>query len=221
LKYAAVIFDMDGVLADSEPVYYAAMNAVVAELGKEVTPELQASVMGHGVAESWAAVAEALAIEGPLDDLVARYDRTLCRLLAEIHEPLPGVRELITSLRASNVPLGLASSSWPDWIDALLDGIGLGGAFDAIASATMVDRGKPAPDIYLLAAKRLSIAPARCIAIEDTPTGLAAAKAAGMFTIQVRSASTAFPPLPDADLVIETLVDFDMNQLAEAEEGTR
>jgi HAD superfamily hydrolase (TIGR01509 family) len=208
---------MDGVLADSEPVYYAAMNAVVAELGKEVTPELQTSVMGHGVAESWAAVAQALAIQGPLDDLVARYDRTLCRLLAEIHDPLPGVRDLVASLRERGVPIGLASSSWPDWIDALLGGIGLTGTFDAIASATMVEHGKPAPDIYLLAADRLGIAPSRCIAIEDTPTGLAAARAAGMFTVQVRAASTAFPPQPDAGLVLETLVDFELGLIAKPE----
>jgi HAD superfamily hydrolase (TIGR01509 family) len=205
-----VVFDMDGVLADSEPVYYAAMNAVVAELGKEVTPDLQASVMGHGVAESWAAVAQALSIDGPLDDLIAMYDRTLCRLLAEIDTPLPGVRELITALRERRVPIGLASSSWPDWIEALVGGIGLTGSFDAVVSATMVTHPKPAPDIYRLAAERLGVAAERCIAIEDTPTGLASAKAAGMLTIQVRAASTAFPPQPGADIVLDTLTQFDL-----------
>jgi HAD superfamily hydrolase (TIGR01509 family) len=201
---------MDGVLADSEPVYYAAMNAVLADLGKEVTPELQQTVIGHGVAESWAVVAEALALEGPLDHLVALYDTTLRRLLAEVDTPLPGVRQLISTLRERQVPLGLASSSWPAWIEALLGGIRLTGAFDAVISATMVDNPKPAPDIYLLAAQRLGVSAEACVAIEDTPTGLASAKAAGMITVQVRSASTAFPPQPTADIVLETLTDFDL-----------
>jgi HAD superfamily hydrolase (TIGR01509 family) len=207
------VFDMDGVLADSEPVYYAAMNAVLAGLGQQITPEIQRTVMGHGVEESWAAVAAALKLNGPLDQLIGLYDGELCRLLAEIREPLPGVRRTIEALRERHVPLALASSSWPGWIDALLGGIGLRGSFDAIVSATMVAHPKPAPDIYLLAADRLGVTPERCIAIEDTPTGLASAKAAGMHTLQVRSSSTAFPPQPDASLVLESLNDFDMGLL--------
>jgi HAD superfamily hydrolase (TIGR01509 family) len=207
------VFDMDGVLADSEPVYYAAMNAVLAGLGQQITPEIQRTVMGHGVEESWAAVAAALKLNGPLDQLIELYDGELCRLLAEIREPLPGVRRTIEALRERHVPLALASSSWPGWIDALLGGIGLRGSFDAIVSATMVAHPKPAPDIYLLAADRLGVTPERCIAIEDTPTGLASAKAAGMHTLQVRSSSTAFPPQPDASLVLESLNDFDVGLL--------
>jgi beta-phosphoglucomutase-like phosphatase (HAD superfamily) len=75
----------------------------------------------------------------------------------------------------------------------------------------MVEHPKPAPDIYLEAAHRLNRPPQRCIAIEDTPTGLASAKAAGMFTIQVRASSTAWEPLPDADIVVGTLRDFDLS----------
>ncbi len=72
---------------------------------------------------------------------------------------------------------------------------------------------KPAPDVYLLAAQRLNTDPARCIAIEDTPTGIASARAAGMFVVQTRSASSAFPPLPEADLVLLTLEDFPLELL--------
>ena len=209
--FAAVIFDMDGVLADSEPVYYDAVNVVLAPLGKHMTPELQRAVMGHGVEETWAALARELGLNGPLDGLVQAYDRELCRLLAELRQTLPGVRELIAALRQRRLPVAVASSSWPGWMDALLGGISLANAFDAVVSRTMVARGKPAPDIYLHAAERLGVAPAHCVAIEDTPTGLAAAKAAGMLAVQVRAASTAFPPLPDADLVLDTLRDFDLS----------
>jgi beta-phosphoglucomutase-like phosphatase (HAD superfamily) len=82
--------------------------------------------------------------------------------------------------------------------------------FDALVSATMVEHPKPAPDIYVEAARRLGTAPERCIAIEDTPTGLASAKAAGMLTVQVRSSRSAWPPQPDADVVLETLREFDL-----------
>ena len=210
MSYAAVVFDMDGVIADSEPVYYDAINVVLAPIGKRMTPELQRAVMGHGVAETWDVLQRELGLGGPLDALVQAYDRELCRQLALVDETLPGVRELIAALRERRLPVALASSSWPGWIDALLAGTRLAGAFDALVSAKEVAHGKPAPDIYLLAAERLGVAPERCVAIEDTPTGIAAAKAAGMLAIQVRAASTAFPPLPAADLVLPTLRDFDL-----------
>jgi HAD superfamily hydrolase (TIGR01509 family) len=212
-KYAAVIFDMDGVLADSEPVYYDAMNSVIRALGHEVTPELQRRLMGHSVQDTWRTIAEEFHLEGPLDGLIARYDSELCRQLALVKETLPGVSDLLSSLKSRRIPLGLASSSWPGWIDALLGGIGLQGQFDAVVSAKMVEHPKPAPDIYLFAAERLGVPPEGCIAIEDTPTGLASAKAAGMFTVQSRSASTAFPPQPNADLVLASLADFDLTLL--------
>jgi HAD superfamily hydrolase (TIGR01509 family) len=133
-----------------------------------------------------------------------------------VSEPLPGVRELIDALRQRGIPSGLASSSWPGWIEALLGGTGLKGAFDAVTSSKEVAHGKPAPDVYLLTAEKLSVAPERCIAIEDTPTGLAAAKAAGMLAVQSRSASTAFPPLAEADVVLDSLLEFDLSLLNSA-----
>ncbi len=208
--YRAAVFDMDGVLADSEPVYYEAINDVLAPLGKRMRPELQRAIMGHGVAPTWETLARELDLQGPLDGLVQAYDRDLCRRLALVRETLPGVRELIDALHERRLPVAVASSSWPGWMEALLGGIRLSNAFDARVSATMVSHPKPAPDIYLLAAERLGVAPRRCVAIEDTPTGLAAAKAAGMLAVQVRAASTAFPPLPEADLVLESLRDFDL-----------
>lgn len=219
--YLAAVFDMDGVLADSEPVYYAAVNSVLASLGKRMDAALQRAVMGHGVQETWAFLQRELSLQGPLDALVQEYDRELCRRLALVRETLPGVRETIAALRARGLPLALASSSLPAWIEALLRGTGLHGAFDATVSAVEVERGKPAPDIYLLAARRLGVPARRCLAIEDTPTGLAAAKAAGMFAVQVRAASTAFPPLPEADLVVGSLRELDLKLFAEGLSAAR
>jgi len=214
LPYEAIVFDMDGVLADSEPVYFAAMRAVLAPLGHEVTDGHQRAIMGHSIEATWAYLRETFSLEGPLDGLVEAYDRELVQQLARITNPLPGVRELVAALRERNVPIAVASSSLPAWIEALLGGIGLAETFDALVSATMVAHPKPAPDIYVEAARRLGKAPERCIAIEDTPTGLTSAKAAGMLTVQVRSSSTAWPPQTEAAIVLESLREFDLRLVA-------
>jgi HAD superfamily hydrolase (TIGR01509 family) len=209
--YRAVIFDMDGVLADSEPVYLEAINAVLESLGKEMSHELHEAIMGHGVEATWEVLIDQLSLPGELEDYIEPYDRELIERLARLNTPLPGARELIQDLEHRRVPIAVASSSWPGWMKALLGGIGLSDAFPVQVSATMVQHPKPAPDLYLLAASRLGIEPEACLAIEDTGTGLKAARAAGMFAVQVRAASTAFPPLPEADLVIDTLAQFDLS----------
>jgi HAD superfamily hydrolase (TIGR01509 family) len=204
---------MDGVLADSEPVYYQAVNLVLGPIGKQITTEQQRALMGHSVEDTWRYLARELDLGDSIEPYVAAYDRELRRLLAEVHEPLPGVIELIDMLKSGGVPIAIASSSLPSWVEALLGGLGLSDSFDALVSASMVEHPKPAPDVYLLAAERLGVQPDRCIALEDTPTGLASARAAGMLAVQVNAASTAFPPLPEADLVLASLKDFDLSLL--------
>ena len=202
-----MVFDMDGVLADSEPVYLAAANAVLSPYGKSITAEQHEAIMGHGVEDTWETLMAELDLPGPMSRYISAYDVELCRLLGRLSEPLPGVRPLVAELRRRGIPLAVASSSWPGWIDALV-------------SAKMVAHPKPAPDLYLLAARTLGRPPEVCIAVEDTPTGIAAAKAAGMLAVQVRASSTAFPPLPDADIVLDSLLDFDLSLLAIPTGGT-
>jgi HAD superfamily hydrolase (TIGR01509 family) len=207
---------MDGVIADSEPVYFEAINATLAQLGLHMDEVLQRRIMGSQPRDTWRLLADALHITQPLDDLLTFYIDILVHMLSEVHETLPGARELIAELRSRAVPLALASSSLPSWIEALLRGVGLTDAFDAVVSASMVEHGKPAPDIYLLACERLGLPPEQCLAIEDTPTGLASAKAAGLFVVQVRSASSAFAPQEIADVVLETLREFDLDLVQRA-----
>ncbi len=205
---------MDGVLADSEPVYVEAIDAVIASQGKAMNHALHEKIMGHGVQATWETVIRELALTGTAADYIAAYDRELRERLARLRDALPGVKPLVATLKKRRVPIAVASSSWLEWVEALLGGLGLRDSFDAVASATEVEHPKPAADLYLLAASRLGVAPERCIAIEDTPPGLKAARAAGMLAVQVRAASTAFPPLPDADLVLDTLEEFDLGLLA-------
>ena len=211
--YQAVIFDMDGVLADSEPVYFASINAVLARYGREIGEEQHSTVMALGPEESVAAILKLAELNLPVGEFMEIYGRDLLQRLPKLSEPLPGVVKTIEALAEHRTPIGLASSSEPAWIEAVLGGIGLTGTFDVVVSGSMAARPKPAPDIYLLAAERLGIAPEACIAIEDTPTGLTSANAAAMLTIQVRSSSTAFPPQGQADLVLLSLEEFDLGLL--------
>jgi HAD superfamily hydrolase (TIGR01509 family) len=213
-RLQAVIFDMDGVLADSEPLYLAGINQVLEAYGVELTPAENEETIGTTVEVTWSKVIERFSLPPEAyEECVRRYDHAMETLLREPQEPLPGVRPLLAELRRRGTPYALASSAWPNWIASLLAATSLEDSFDVIVSRTMVEHGKPAPDIFLYSAERLGVAPERCIVLEDTPTGIAAAKAAGMYAVQMRAASTAFPPLPEADLVLESLEDFPFSLL--------
>lgn len=205
---------MDGVIADSEPVFLEAANAVLAPRGHRLTPEQNQQLIGTSVSHTWRSILDLLHLDGDLQSYVAEYDRHLVRLLREVREPLPGVLRLLDELKKRRIPIGLATSSWQAWVEALLAGTGLRHAFDAIVWREMVEQPKPAPDLFLKAAVLLDVPPEDCVAVEDTPSGIEAARAAGMLAVQVRAASTAFPPIPQADLVLDSLLDFPLELVA-------
>jgi HAD superfamily hydrolase (TIGR01509 family) len=146
-------------------------------------------------------------LTGSLESYLARYNAVVLDALAGPLEPAPGAVELVTRLHAAGVPLALASSSARSWIDATLRGLELSPFFGVITSGDDVTRGKPAPDIFLLAAERLGVGPSRCVAIEDSPNGLRAARAAGLAVVGVRTPYTANLPLPEADLLVDSLAE--------------
>lgn len=213
--FSAVVFDLDGVLWDGEPRYHEAFNIVLAPFGHQLSDEDYTQIIGLSVEASWEWVRNRLNIRDPMDQLLGAYDRAVLALLQRMAETLPGVRPLIDELRRRGVPIAVASASLRQWVDATLRGLDLQDAFDAVVSASEVDNGKPAPDIFLAAAGRLDVAPQDCLAVEDTPAGVRSAKTAGMFAVQLRAASTALPPLAEADLVLDSLTDFDLSLVAE------
>ncbi len=210
-EYRAVIFDMDGVLADSEPLYHQGLNEVLRDFGLSITEEQHTALLGMTVPATWDAIFEWYSPDASYDECVARYDKAMVRLLSQPQSPLPGVRELLSELKRRDVPRALASSSWPNWVEALLKSTGLDGSFNVCVSSTSVENGKPAPDIFLYTAAKVGVAPEQCVVLEDSRTGILAAKAAGTYAIQVRAASTALPPLPEADLVLERVSDFPLS----------
>jgi HAD superfamily hydrolase (TIGR01509 family) len=214
-SYRAVVFDMDGVLVDSEPAFFDGVNEILAPAGKRIEWEDYQNLLGTSVGHTWRRVLEIVGLDPEeAKPYAERYGGVLIELLGRPRPPLPGVEALLATLRERGVPIGLATSSLKEWVEALLGGASLPlERFDVLVWRQMVAKSKPAPDLYLKAAELLGIPATQCIAVEDTPPGIAAAQAAGMYAVQVRASSTAFPPLDSADLVLETLVEFPLGLL--------
>ena len=180
----AVVFDLDGVVIDSEPVWEAVRRRVVEESGGHWAPDAQARLMGMSTGE-WSRY---LSVDLGVGLSPAQVADLVVGRVAEayaVHLPLmPSATGVVRSLAAC-WPLGLASSSPRRLIDSVLDASGLRECFSVAVSTEEVPRGKPAPDVYLLAADRLSVSPERCVAVEDSTNGVRAADAAGMACIAV------------------------------------
>lgn len=200
IEPVGVVFDLDGVLVDSEAIWAAAEEATVLRLGGEYTPELRAALHGRGARDGGWIVAELLRRED--GDAIGQevLDHALAALEREA-KPVDGALELVEQLRG-RIPIGVASNSSRDLVETALRGAGLG-TFDTIVAAEDVAAAKPAPDAYLEACARLGVAPGQAAAIEDSPAGVAAAKAAGMLAIGLDA--TGEIHLDSADVVVRSL----------------
>jgi HAD superfamily hydrolase (TIGR01509 family) len=198
----AVVFDLDGVLVDSEPVWEQVRRQVVAEHGGHWAPGAQQRLMGMSTGEWARYLGQDLGAGLPPETIAALVIDQMKARYAE-HVPfLPGAVGAVRRL-AARWPLGLASSSPPVLIDAVLDGAGLRECFAVAMSTEEVAHGKPAPDIYLAVTGRLGRPPRRCAAVEDSANGLRSAAAAGLQVIAVPQPK--YPPGADA-LGLATLV---------------
>jgi HAD superfamily hydrolase (TIGR01509 family) len=191
----AVIFDLDGVLLDSEQRWNEVKEALVRDAGGHWREDAPVAMMGMSSPEWSAYLRDELGVPMELDaisrDVVARMEESYARELPL----LPGAERAVRGL-AGRWPLGLASSSNREIIDRFLELSGFADAFTVTVSSEEVARGKPAPDVYLDTARRLGVEPARCVAVEDSSNGLRAAAAAGMPVIAVPNPH--YPPDGDA-----------------------
>jgi HAD superfamily hydrolase (TIGR01509 family) len=203
-----VIFDMDGVLTDSEPAFHAAANDLLARYGTHIPMEEYRGFIGMATHEMWSRVIALKGVPASLAEIVQAYEAPLMVRLREPRPPLPGARELIEKLRSGGVPVALCTASYMRWVEAILAAAELTGAFDALSTADDVERTKPDPAPYLLAARRLGVAPAQCIAVEDSFSGTTSAVRAGMYTIQLRATETAADPVEGVARVINALCEF-------------
>jgi HAD superfamily hydrolase (TIGR01509 family) len=192
----AIVFDMDGVLIDSEPVWERVRRGFVATRGGRWPADGQDRLMGMSTAEWSAYLAADFGIAGLTAQQVAEQVVTAMAVEYSRHLPLlPGAVDAVRSL-AGRWPLAVASSSPRSLIETVLATADLGTAFAAVVSSEEVPRGKPAPDVYLAAADRLGAAPTACIGVEDSSNGLRAAAAAGLTVIAIPRPE--YPPAADA-----------------------
>jgi HAD superfamily hydrolase (TIGR01509 family) len=191
----AVVFDMDGVLIDSEQVWASEREALVRERGGTWLDEANHAMMGMSSLEWSRYMREDLRVDMTPEEISREVVARLERKYREQLPLLPGAREAVESL-AAQWPLGVASSANRELIDLVLELADLQRHFAATVSSEEVARGKPAPDVYLEAARRLGVAADRCVAIEDSASGIRAAAAAGMRVIAYPNPH--FPPGEDA-----------------------
>ena len=202
----AVVFDLDGVLLDSEQVWDSAREELARERGGRWHENAQRDMMGMSSLEWSRYMHETIGLPEPPEEISAEVVRRLAELYREHLPVLPGAREAVERL-AGRWPLGVASSSNRELIDLVLEELAVADLFQATVSSEEVERGKPAPDVYLEAARRLEVDPTRAAAVEDSENGLRAARAAAMRVVAIPNAH--FPPgeeaLAQADVVVSSL----------------
>ncbi len=210
---SAVIFDMDGVLLDSEPLHYEAVRLILEEQGVDFPLEDYFRYLGTTLTSTWDDLCERYPISMPFEDFEGRYNSDVLAQYLAGAPLIGGARALVAQLRDAGVPIAVASSSHRIWVDAALSGAGLSEYFDQTTAGDEVSMGKPSPEIYLKAAEKLGFEPADCIAVEDAPAGVESASAAGMRVVLVRSELTNDLDLA-SDWQVDDLTEFKLTWLS-------
>lgn len=181
---AAVLWDMDGTLVDTEPYWIAAEHDIVEEHGGTWTEELSHQLVGQDLLVAATFIRDNSAVDWTPERIV---DEMLGRVIGKVSEHIPwrpGARELLAALKAEGVPSALVTMSWRSLADAVLGALPEG-TFDVVVTGDEVSHGKPHPEPYRAAARLLGVSPQDCVAIEDSPTGVRSAVAAGVPTLAV------------------------------------
>lgn len=209
LNRGAVIFDMDGVLVNTEPVYIDISRRLLKRLGIQMPLERLHSYVGIPAERIWSEIKQDFGLQESVKDLLQLEKEEQLRELAAL-DPVPivgGVIRLVEELKNLGFYLGIGSSSSRSVIDLILAKTGLRQHFIAVVSAEEVEHGKPAPDIFLAVADRLGCVPSACVVVEDSPHGISAAKAAEMTAIGFENISSGNQDLFEADLIIKDFTD--------------
>jgi HAD superfamily hydrolase (TIGR01509 family) len=205
---AAVVFDLDGVIVDSEQMWDDVREGYVREVGGTYAESATRDMMGMSSVEWSRYIAEQLGAPGKPEEINAAIVERMLERYGDAPPLIPGAVEAVRRC-AARWPLAVASSSNPELIEVVLDVAGLHEAIPIVVSSQEVARGKPAPDVYLEAARRLGVDPHTCAAVEDSHNGIRSAKAAGMRVIAIPNPH--FPPdeeaLAQADVVLRSIAE--------------
>ena len=189
----AVIFDMDGLLVDSEPVWQEVEDGLLTRRGLVLDPSIRQRLIGMRMADFWGAMVLEYGLDEAPEQLIAEVTANMVATIPGHVDQRPGAQDLLDFLKARGVPCAIASSSPMAIIQAVVESEGWHGYFDTFVSGDEVPNGKPAPDIYLEAARQLGTAPADCLSLEDSRNGARAAAAAGTVCYAVPDLSHGHP----------------------------
>jgi HAD superfamily hydrolase (TIGR01509 family) len=203
-----VIFDLDGVLLDSEPIYMEMNRKFFKELGAKVTPEEEQSFVGISATKMWETIQQKNGLRKSVEELKAMERELKFKTLQEKKlVPTEGVEDLLKRLKGGKVTLAIASSSLKKNIDLILHKLNLAGFFDLVVSGEDVARGKPEPDIFLKVSTHFSRPAQDCVVIEDSTNGVLAAKSAGMVCLGYFNPHSGRQDLSKADLIFDRFDD--------------
>jgi HAD superfamily hydrolase (TIGR01509 family) len=201
----AVVFDLDGLMVDSEPLAKWAWSKVLARHGHRLDDQTYREVLGMRVADCAALLVRRYELGLSAEEALAEREELFLDAVASRLQARPGLAGLLEELQTRGALLGIATSGHRRYVDLALSTVALKNRFQAIAAGDDVERGKPAPDLFLLAAHRLAAGPLECLALEDTPLGVRAASSAGMICIAVPNRWTSGLDFPGAYAVVPTL----------------
>ncbi|NOX56793.1 MAG: HAD family phosphatase [Planctomycetes bacterium] len=205
-KQYAVIFDVDGVLVDSSRAHFLSWQRLGEETGLVMTEEQFVETFGRTsreiIAELWG---DRLFTEEQIREIDARKEALYREILAEDFPAMEGAADLIKALRCADFALAVGSSGPPENVTLVLEKLEVEDLFDVVITGMDVTKGKPDPQVFLLAAERMRMEPSRCAVIEDSPAGIAAANAAGMVSIALQSGPHVAEAGQQAALCVSTL----------------
>ena len=210
----AVIFDMDGVIVDSEIHWKTTEGFFLQSLIPTWSEHDQDRIIGLGVLDLYALLTNTYHLQKTKEQFLEIYQEMANEIYGQKVSLIEGFETLLNALNSKNIPVALASSSPTSWIDIMLDRFSLRDSFKVVVSADeLAGQGKPSPAIYLLTAARLGIRPNRCIAVEDSKNGVLSAKNAEMYCVGFRNGFNDEQDLSRADVIIHHFAEFDVKML--------
>lgn len=201
----AIVFDLDGLMVDSEPIAEQAWSTLLERHGYQVDREAIEAIIGLKLADSSRIIQARFDLPLTVEQIGAEKTRIFTAMLEGNLHPMPGLNELLKVIDERGLLRAVATSSDRSYARLALECVGIENGFFAVITGDLVSHGKPAPDIYLAAAKALSLPPAQCLALEDSPFGVQAAKAAGMRCVAIPNAMTSRMDLGTADWILPSL----------------
>ena len=208
----AVIFDMDGVLVDSQPYHFKADIDTMAEYGVIKDQKFYEAFAGTLTSDRMRILKDLFKLDIPVEEMVKKREDMILEIMArEDIKPVSGIPEFLKSIKNRGLKTAVASSSGYDLIGLILSRLGISEYFDSITSGNDVKRGKPDPDVFLLAAERIGAEPSECLVVEDSENGVRAAKAAGMTALGYVNPTSGNQCLDMADAVTDDFRKVDIN----------